>query len=113
MKLDSKYFDRIRIRSRNPEPEARAEVPACGWEGCDQPGLYKAPKGHRFEGEYRGKKREWKRIERPYREGIPKQPQQHKGGLDDHEIDRPDEPAYLVRNAVKRRQFSLVVFLQL
>ena len=24
MKLDSKYFDRIRIRSRNPEPEARA-----------------------------------------------------------------------------------------
>ncbi len=52
MKLDSKYFDRIRIRSRHPEPEARAEVPACGWEGCDQPGLYKAPKGNRAVGQY-------------------------------------------------------------
>ena len=52
MKLDSKYFDRIRIRSRNPEPEARAEVPACGWEGCSQPGLYKAPKGNHAIGQY-------------------------------------------------------------
>jgi hypothetical protein len=34
-------------------------------------------------------------IERPYREGIPKHPQQDKGGLDDHEIDRPDEPPTL------------------
>ena len=57
---------------------------------------------YRFEGEHRGKKREWKGIERPYREDIPKQPQQDKGGLKDHEIDRTDEPAYLVGNAVKR-----------
>jgi len=52
MKLDSKYFDRIRIRSRQPEPEAKPDVPDCGWEGCDQPGAYKAPKGNRAAGEY-------------------------------------------------------------
>ena len=52
MKLDSKYFDRIRIRSRHPEPEPEAKVPGCGWEGCDQPGLYRAPKGARAIGEY-------------------------------------------------------------
>lgn len=52
MKLDSKYFDRIRIRSRQPEEEPRAEVPPCAWEGCDQAGLYRAPKGNRAVGEY-------------------------------------------------------------
>ncbi len=52
MKLDSKLFDRIRIRPRQePRPEARA-VPPCAWEGCEEPGLYRAPKGHRAEGEY-------------------------------------------------------------
>ena len=52
MKLDSKLFDRIRISPRHAAPEPHAEVPDCAWEGCDQPGIYKAPKGHRFEGEY-------------------------------------------------------------
>src|SRR3569623_731588 len=52
MKLDSKLFDRIRISPRHAAPEVKAEVPDCAWEGCDQPGIYKAPKGHRFEGEY-------------------------------------------------------------
>jgi hypothetical protein len=52
MKLDSKLFDRIRINPRQHAPEPQAEVPDCAWEGCDQPGIYKAPKGHRFEGEY-------------------------------------------------------------
>jgi hypothetical protein len=51
MKLDSKLFDRIRIRPRHEE-KPHLEVPACAWEGCDRPGLYKAPKGHRLEGEY-------------------------------------------------------------
>lgn len=51
MKLDSKLFDRIRIRPRNYE-EPRAQVPACAWEGCDQPGIYRAPKGNRAVGEY-------------------------------------------------------------
>jgi hypothetical protein len=51
MTSDSKLFDRIRIQPRHyREPEAA--VPDCDWEGCDQPGIYKAPKGHRFEGEY-------------------------------------------------------------
>jgi len=52
MKLDSKLFDRIRISPRHQAPEPHVEVPDCAWEGCDQPGIYKAPKGHRFEGEY-------------------------------------------------------------
>jgi hypothetical protein len=52
MKLDSKLFDRIRVHPRHATVEVRPEVPDCGWEGCNQPGLYKAPKGHRFEGEY-------------------------------------------------------------
>ena len=51
MKLDSKLFDRIRIRPRNFE-EPRREVPGCAWEGCDRPGLYRAPKGNRAVGEY-------------------------------------------------------------
>jgi len=51
MKLDSKYFDRIRIKSRHPEPEAEA-VPPCEWEGCTEPGTYRAPKGNRMEGQY-------------------------------------------------------------
>lgn len=51
MKFDSKLFDRIRIQPRHA-PEPQVEVPDCAWEGCDQPGIYKAPKGHRFEGEY-------------------------------------------------------------
>lgn len=52
MTTDSKLFDRIRIHPRQARPEPQAEVPDCAWEGCDQPGIYKAPKGHRFEGQY-------------------------------------------------------------
>jgi hypothetical protein len=51
MKLESKLFDRIRIKPRH-EPKPQVDAPACAWEGCDQPGIYKAPKGRRFEGEY-------------------------------------------------------------
>lgn len=51
MKLDSKLFDRIRIKPRH-EAKPEVEAPPCAWEGCDQPGIYKAPKGRRFEGEY-------------------------------------------------------------
>ena len=52
MKLDSKLFDRVRVRPRH-EPKPQADVaPSCAWEGCDQPGIYKAPKGHRLEGQY-------------------------------------------------------------
>jgi DnaJ-domain-containing protein 1 len=51
MKLDSKLFDRIRIKPRHEEKPAAATTP-CAWEGCDQPGEFRAPKGNRAEGEY-------------------------------------------------------------
>lgn len=54
MKLDSKYFDSIRVsgvRSRKPmEPKTTAQP--CQWTGCSKRGLYKAPKGRASEGEY-------------------------------------------------------------
>ena len=52
MNLNSKLFDRIRIRSRIPEPEAPRQHHRCDWEGCEEEGIYRAPKGHRTEGEY-------------------------------------------------------------
>ena len=51
MNLQSKIFDSIRIKSRRDEKPAVAAV-TCDWEGCDKPGEYKAPKGHRSEGQY-------------------------------------------------------------
>lgn len=51
MKLDSKLFDRIRIKPRQEE-KPRVVLTPCAWEGCDQPGEFRAPKGHRAEGEY-------------------------------------------------------------
>lgn len=51
MKLESKLFDAIRIKPRREE-KVREDVPPCAWEGCDQAGAYKAPKGHRSEGQY-------------------------------------------------------------
>lgn len=35
MKLDSKYFDRIRTRRRR-EPEPEQAPPTCQWDGCDK-----------------------------------------------------------------------------
>jgi len=56
MKLDSKYFDMIRIRRpAQPEPQrpTGAEgLPLCQWKGCALPGLHRAPKGRRREREY-------------------------------------------------------------
>lgn len=51
VKLDSKYFDRIRVK---PEQDRlrRPEVPACQWRGCVSEGTHKAPKGRGREGEY-------------------------------------------------------------
>jgi curved DNA-binding protein CbpA len=51
MKLDSKFFDRLRVK-----PDAarlvRDACPSCEWQGCAEPGLYPAPKGRGQEGEY-------------------------------------------------------------
>ena len=42
MKLDSKYFDRIRVKAgTKPEPL----TPECAWEGCCEPGTHRAPRG--------------------------------------------------------------------
>jgi len=51
MKLDSKFFDRLRVK-----PDAarlvRDACPKCEWDGCTEPGLYPAPKGRGLEGKY-------------------------------------------------------------
>ncbi len=50
MKLDSKYFDSIRIKPvAEEQPE---EAPACDWAGCTHRGGYRAPKGRQREGQY-------------------------------------------------------------
>src|SRR5919198_3159001 len=54
MKLDSKYFDMIRIhRPRPPEPrEAMEKPPCCEWKGCRSAGCCRAPKGRTRDGEF-------------------------------------------------------------
>jgi hypothetical protein len=51
MKLDSKYFDRIRVK---PETDAglRERRPVCAWPGCSLPGTHRAPRGRELEGQY-------------------------------------------------------------
>jgi curved DNA-binding protein CbpA len=51
--MDSKspLFDRIRIKPSREETKAR-EHPCCEWQGCDKPGLHRAPKGRGQEGKY-------------------------------------------------------------
>ena len=51
MKLQSKLFDTIRIKPRREEKPAPVEH-VCDWEGCELAGDYRAPKGHRSEGQY-------------------------------------------------------------
>jgi hypothetical protein len=51
MKLDSKYFDSIRIKS-GAERAERPHTQRCNWPGCQDEGCHKAPKGRGREGEY-------------------------------------------------------------
>jgi curved DNA-binding protein CbpA len=55
MKLNSKYFDSIRVSSarakRRSEPQ-QASAPSCQWGNCSKRGLHRAPKGRSSEGEY-------------------------------------------------------------
>lgn len=51
MKLDSKYFDSVRVKPDQPR-SAQPQAPCCQWKGCDAAGLYRAPKGRGREGEY-------------------------------------------------------------
>ena len=50
MKLDSNYFDRIRIKPEKGRTEER--VTGCDWPGCREAGRYPAPKGRDHEGQY-------------------------------------------------------------
>ncbi len=51
MDLNSRLFDSIRIKPSCDEPKAAAEA-ACESPGCTNPGLYRAPKGRKAEGQY-------------------------------------------------------------
>jgi curved DNA-binding protein CbpA len=51
MKLDSKYFDSVRVKPAE-EATPRPNAPVCQWKGCRSAGLYRAPRGRGREGEY-------------------------------------------------------------
>ncbi|MDC9701626.1 MAG: DnaJ domain-containing protein [Alphaproteobacteria bacterium] len=51
MKLDSKYFDNIRIKP-DKKNSSYQEGLECNWNGCKEIGKYPAPKGRNREGEY-------------------------------------------------------------
>ena len=50
MKLDSKYFDSVRVRPDHARPVEQA--PACQWKGCQSEGAHRAPRGRGHEGQY-------------------------------------------------------------
>ena len=52
MKLDSKYFDSIRVSSKRQSAPKETRAPLCQWKGCDKPGAHKAPKGRGRDGEF-------------------------------------------------------------
>lgn len=51
MKLDSKYFDCIRVKPGTDRLSPQ-QVAGCGWVGCTKPGTHRAPKGRGQEGAY-------------------------------------------------------------
>ncbi|WP_319772316.1 J domain-containing protein [Breoghania sp.] len=51
MKLDSKIFDRIRIKP-DKERMAAENTPPCQWNGCSRAGTHRAPRGRNAEGQY-------------------------------------------------------------
>jgi curved DNA-binding protein CbpA len=51
MKLDSKLFDRIRIKP-DPARLEREGMPPCDWAGCGERAPHRAPMGRHREGEY-------------------------------------------------------------
>lgn len=52
MKSNSKLFEGIRIKPRRGPAEEAAAKPGCDWDGCSNPGIYKAPKGAKAEGQF-------------------------------------------------------------
>src|SRR6478736_4439985 len=52
MKLDSKYFDKIRVKPASDKKKAAEAVPQCDWPDCPRPGRHKAPMGRGHEGKF-------------------------------------------------------------
>ncbi len=51
MKLDSKYFDGVRVK--RDEAKASSETaPKCDWKGCANPGQHRAPRRRGVDGQY-------------------------------------------------------------
>ena len=51
MKLDSKYFDCVRVKPDHGKV-ATEEAPVCQWKGCTAAGVHRAPMGRGREGQY-------------------------------------------------------------
>ncbi len=51
MKLNSKYFDRIRVKP-DEDRMKQDQHPGCQWAGCAGAGTHKAPKGRGHDGQY-------------------------------------------------------------
>jgi hypothetical protein len=51
MKLESKYFDSIRVKP-DKDRSRRDRYPVCAWPGCSSPGTHRAPRGRQYEGQY-------------------------------------------------------------
>ncbi len=51
MKLDSKYFDKIRVKKPGEKPVAESN-PQCDWPDCPRPARHKAPMGRGHEGKF-------------------------------------------------------------
>ena len=52
MKLDSKYFDKIRVKKPGAEKKAADAIAQCDWPECPRPGRHKAPMGRGHEGKF-------------------------------------------------------------
>jgi hypothetical protein len=54
MKLDSKYFDMIRVSRGRTEPGAGGGLAGthCQWRGCKRPGAHRAPRGRGRDNEF-------------------------------------------------------------
>ena len=51
MKLDSKYFDGIRVKGKTTR-KAETKLPPCQWKGCTKDARHRAPAGRGQEGRY-------------------------------------------------------------
>lgn len=52
MKLDSKYFDKIRVKPSTDKKKSAETIPQCDWPDCPRPGRHKAPMGRGHEGKF-------------------------------------------------------------